>query len=285
MADDHEEELKLLRSEVQRLRERIGRFTPSLPLLLRRRGFTVHKSGPAKDLLVPAAQFLDSYYAHLHRYSFRLLLRDIIKYQDRFSLEQLTRYSSSRVVRSYLGYLQEVRLVREGAAGYVLAKRPLMSFGPTLEWYVAELLSREYGAETMWGVRFRKRSVGGDYDVLAKLEGALLYVETKSSPPKQVTDGEISAFLTRVEDLGPDLAVFLMDTELRMKDKVVPLFERALAARHVAPPVVARLERELFQIGERMYIVNAKESLGRNIGTAVGRYFRSAVSSPSGARA
>jgi len=110
--------------------------------------------------------------------------------------------------------------------------------------------------------------------VLAKLEGALLYIEAKSSPPKQVTDGEVAAFLDRVEDLAPETAVFLMDTELRMKDKVVPMFEHELAQRHSAPPAVARLERELFSIQDRIYIVNAKESIGRNIGTVVERYFR-----------
>jgi len=87
-----------------------------------------------------------------------------------------------------------------------------------------------------------------------------------------VTDSEVTAFLDRVEDLAPDLAVFLMDTELRMKDKVVPMFEHALTLRHAPPHAVERLERELFTVGERMYIVNAKESIGRNIGTVVGRF-------------
>ena len=66
--------------------------------------------------------------------------------------------------------------------------------------------------------------MGGDYDVLGRLDGALVYLEVKSSPPKQVYDSEVRAFLDRVEDLAPDLAVFLMDTELRMKDKLVPMF-------------------------------------------------------------
>lgn len=270
------EEITYLRSEVQRLRDALNRCTPSLSLMLRRRGFVVHKKGPAKDLLVPAAQFHDSFYAHLHKYSFRLLLCDIIKHQERFTLEQLTRYSSARTVRSYLGYLQDVCVIQEGAAGYVLSKRPTTSFGPTLEWYVAELLSREYGAETLWGVRFRRRGTGGDYDVLAKLEGSLLSIETKSSPPKQVAAGEISAFLDRVEDLAPDLAVFLMDTELRMKDKIVPMFEQELIRRHAVPPPVERLERELFHIRDRIYLVNAKESILRNIAAVVARGMRTA---------
>jgi len=113
--------------------------------------------------------------------------------------------------------------------------------------------------------------VGGDYDVLAKLDGSLLYVEVKSSPPKQVTDSEIAAFLARVEDLSPEIAVFLMDTELRMKDKVVPMFEQALANRRGLPPAVVRIERELFHIQERIFIVNAKESIVRNLERTISR--------------
>ena len=273
--DDHDaEELILLREEVKRLRQALNRLTPSLETILKRRGFRVFKKEPADDLLVPDEPFLGSFFDMLHKYSFRLLLRDVIKHQDRFTLEQVTRYSTARVIRSYLGYLREIRLITEGAAGYVLSRSGITSFGPTLEWYIAELLKREFGAEVLWGVKFKRPKVGGDYDVLAKLDGSLLYVEVKSSPPKQVTDSEVAAFLDRVEDLAPALSIFLMDTELRMKDKLVPMFEQELAKRSSEPPPVLRLERELFHVQERIFIVNAKENIGRNIGTVVARYFQ-----------
>jgi len=66
-----------------------------------------------------------------------------------------------------------------------------------------------------------------------------------------------------------------MDTELRMKDKLVPMFEQELGKRSCEPSPVLRLERELFHVQERIFIVNAKESVKRNIGEVVGRYFRS----------
>ena len=272
---DHDaDELAFLRDEVKRLRREIARLAPSLEMLLKRRGFQVYKKEQADDLLVPDEPFRDSFYELLRKYSFRLFLRDVIKHQDRFTHDQVTRYSTPRVIRSYVNYLVESGLVQEGAAGYVLKRRPVTSFGPTLEWYVAELLRREFGAEVLWGVKFRRPRVGGDYDVLAKLDGSLLYLEVKSSPPKQVYDSEIAAFLDRVEDLVPELSLFLMDTELRMKDKLVPMFEKALAARGPEPSAVVRIERELFGIQDRIFIVNAKESIGRNIGKVVARYFR-----------
>jgi hypothetical protein len=271
--DDDAEELVFLREEVKRLRQALNRLTPSLETILKRRGFRVYKKEPTDDLLLPGEPFRGSFFDMLHKYSFRLLLRDVIKHQDRFTLEQVTRYSTSRVTRSYLNYLNDIRLIKEGAAGYILSYRPITSFGPTLEWYIAELLKREFGAEVLWGVKFKRPKVGGDYDVLAKLDGSLLYVEVKSSPPKQVMVSEVAAFLDRVADLAPETAVFLMDTELRMKDKLVPMFEQELAKRSIgSAPAVVRIERELFAVRDRLFIVNAKESIGRNLEKVIARY-------------
>ena len=273
-AKTQQAELRRLRGEVRRLRRELRIATPSLEVMLRRRGFTVYKKEPAGDLLVPAPAVRGRYVELLHRYSFRLFLRDVIKHQDRFTVELLTRYATARTVRSYIGRLVEMGLAEAQGSAYRLRRRPVLSFGPTLEWYIAELMERAYGAEALWGVKFRRPKVGGDYDVLAKFDSALLYVEVKSSPPKQIYDSEIAAFLDRVDDLGPEIAVFLMDTELRMKDKLVPMFEKALGGRSDEPPAVRRLERELFTVRDRIFIVNAKESIAGNIGTVVGRYFR-----------
>jgi hypothetical protein len=110
--------------------------------------------------------------------------------------------------------------------------------------------------------------------VIAKFDGSLLYIEVKSSPPKQIYDSEIAAFLDRVEDLAPAVAVFLMDTELRMKDKLVPMFEKELHRRYDKPPKVLRMERELFQFSDRIFIVNAKESIIQNMEKVMSWHFQ-----------
>jgi hypothetical protein len=210
----------------------------------------------------------------LHRYSFRLLLRDVIKYQDSFTLDQVTRYATAGVTKGYIAYLLSIGLVSRKHGGYELASRPVKSFGETLEWYIAEVFKREFGSEAVWGVKFKRPRVGGDYDVIAKFDGSLFYVEVKSSPPKQIYDSEIAAFLDRVKDLSPEIAVFLMDTELRMKDKIVPMFEKELASRFPEPPAIARMERELFQLQDRIFIVNAKEDIVRNIQKVAYWYYK-----------
>jgi Holliday junction resolvase-like predicted endonuclease len=268
------EEIARLRAEVKRLRARLDQRTPHLAMLLRRRGFAIYKKEPADDLLIPSQKFLDAYYLMLHKYSFRLFLRDVIKRRGPFALEQVTRYASPSVTNEYLDYLLSVKLVKKTSKGYVLVKGTITSFGTTLEWYVAEVFRREFGSEAVWGVKFRRPKVGGDYDVIAKFEGSLFYVEVKSSPPKQIYDSEIAAFLDRVADLSPEIAVFLMDTELRMKDKIVPMFENALAKRFPDPAPVVRLEREIFQIAGRIFIANAKESVVGNLERVFGEYYR-----------
>ncbi len=262
---DKIDEIACLRKEVRRLRAAMNRLTPGLDVLLKRRGFKIHKKEPPDDLLLPERKFQAGYYRMLHKYSFRLLLRDVIKHRGLFTAEDVTRYSTPGVTKKYLDYLRSVKLLRKKGKGYFLAGGPVKSFGSTLEWDIAQAFIREFGSEAVWGVKFKRPRVGGDYDVIAKFDGSLIYVEVKSSPPKQIYDSEIAAFLDRVEDLAPVSAVFLLDTELRMKDKIVPMFEKELANRFSAPAAVLRMERELFTVQNRIFIINAKEDILRNL--------------------
>ncbi len=274
MAEDPDfDELSYLKEEVRRLREALNVLTPKLDIILRRRGFRIYKKEPSEDLLLPSSGFVDDYYAMLHRYSFRLFLRDVIKHQHFFTPEKVTRYATARVTGEYLGYIERIGLIQGRDAGYAL-KRRIKSFGETLEWYVAQLLKREFGAEAYWGVKFKRPRIGGDYDIIAKLDGTLFYAEVKSSPPKQIYNNEIAAFLDRVSDLAPEISIFLMDTELRMKDKIVPMFEAELKRRSESPPEILRIEKELFQISGRTFIINAKDSIAGNIERVLARYFR-----------
>jgi hypothetical protein len=266
------DELSFLRSEVRRLRHALSVMTPGIGVILRRRGFRVYKKEPSDDLLLPSAEFLEDYYRMLQKYSFRLFLRDVIKHQETFSVREVARYASPSVTRAYVEYLVRTGLAEKRGRGYRLGRR-VKSFGQTLEWYFAELLKREFGAEAIWGVKFKRPNVGGDYDVVAKFDGAILYAEVKSSPPKQIYDNEIAAFLDRVSDLRPEVAVFFMDTELRMKDKIVPMFEAELKKRQL-PADVIRIEKELFRMRGGIFIINAKDSIIPNVETVLNCYFR-----------
>ncbi len=132
---------------------------------------------------------------------------------------------------------------------------------------MSEILQREFMAPALFNVRLQNTRHGGDYDVIALVSGHLVYVEVKSSPPRGVELPAVSAFLNRLGDLQPRLAVFLVDTELRMKDKIVELFAEALAVDHEPAESyeVERLVDEIFHIRHAVYLVNSRKGIYSNL--------------------
>ncbi|HMK49127.1 MAG TPA: hypothetical protein VK435_03675 [Thermodesulfovibrionales bacterium] len=274
MSQDASDELRLLRDEIGRLRRSLSELTPPLDVLLRRRGFRIYRKEPSDDLLLPEDKYISGYYEMMKKYSFRLFLRDAIKHQAFFRLENVTRYATSEVTSDYNDYMNSIGMIERVPGGFRLASGPIKSFGETLEWFLAEIFRREFGTEAVWGIRAKRPNIGGDYDLIAKIDGSILYMEIKSSPPKQIYQTEISAFMDRFLDLHPEISIFFMDTELRMKDKIVPMFEAELKTRYKEPPALARMEKELFQTQDKLFIMNAKDSITSNIEKVLSWFFR-----------
>jgi hypothetical protein len=263
-----------LRDEIRRLRKSLSELTPPLSVLLKRRGFRIYKREPSEDLLLPKKEFFDNYFEMMKKYSFRLFLREVIKHQEFFKLEDVTRYATAEVTKEYVDYMNKIGLLEKLPDGFRLSKRPVKSFGETLEWFVSETFKVEFATEAIWGIRFKRPKVGGDYDLIAKVDGKILYMEIKSSPPKQIYQKEITAFFDRLSDLLPEIGVFFVDTELRMKDKIVPMFEEGLKVKYGIPPKVIRMEKELFQIEDRIFVINSKDNVAANIEKVLSWYFR-----------
>ena len=270
-----------LEEEVERLRRLLSERAGSLEDALKRRGYILWKKESDPDLIMPERD-LKGFYEKMKRYSFRLFLRDVLKHQEGFVPEHLVRYSTLPVVEGYINFLLKSGIVESLPAGlYALRRRHIKSFGPTLEWFIAELLRREYLADVIWGARFRNVKSGGDYDLLGLIEGRLVYAEIKSSPPKQIYDREIKAYLERSLELSPALSLFIIDTELRMKDKIVYLFEQVLPGTPLGGMAVERFKDELFHIGGRIFIINSKDGLESNIREVIGWYLKRSSSCPA----
>jgi len=266
-----------LTADVRALRGHLA-AAPAMELAhaLRRRGLTgskvAHDGGmvPAS----PAAQ--QEFYELLRHYSFRLFLRDVIKHGERFVLTDLLRYCSSASADRYLRWLLRQRLVSQQRGRFRLTGK-VASFGPTLEWFVAEVLQREFGIPAAWNVRFDDIPGGGDFDVIGCQEGVCVYIETKSSPPRNIDAGQVRAFLDRLETLRPHVALFVNDTQLRMGDKIAGLFAdelRRRLGRTAGRRRVERLDGEVFSIGTDLFIANSDPDLVGNIGNCLTRYFR-----------
>jgi hypothetical protein len=250
--------------------------------MLKMRGMKVFQKDPTDQLFFPSdlPPFHKSrFYEMMTRYSFRLLLRDMIKNQDRFRTQDLTHYCSLNVARKYCDLLAGMGVIlKNGKDSFRTLISPLYSFGQTLEWFVAEMFKREFASPAIYSVTVKKTVAGGDYDVMASWNRRLVYVEVKSSPPKGIELSEVKAFLSRAEDLQPDVAILFDDTQLRMRDKLVVMFEEQLKHRYgeESKPLypVERLVEELFHIRNRIFIVNSRRDVVENFSICLKHYLR-----------
>jgi hypothetical protein len=288
--------------ELQSLKKKVQRFAKEIEILknlsiedsasvdglLKMRGISVFRKNPTDRLFFPpkhSPSYKNQFYETMKKYSFRLVLRDIIKYQDRFRIQDLTHYCSPKVVQAYCDLLYEMGAIqKDRAGGYRTRISPIYSFGPTLEWFIAEMFKREFASPALYGVHVKKTPSGGDYDVIASWNRRLVYVEVKSSPPKGVELGEVKTFFSRIDDLLPEVAILFNDTQLRMKDKLVVMFEEELERRHgkeaktLCP--VERLVEELFHVKHRIFIVNSKKDVVENFHVCLRDYLQHGANEP-----
>lgn len=243
--------------------------------MLARRGLRPSRAHP--DLPFPpdlAGQTADRLAEQLGHYAFRLFLRGAIQRAEGFRPEDATAYVSAAQARAFAERLVELGLaVEHGRDRYRLVRRAA-SFGGTLEWYVARELARWLGFDVATGVKFHARGIGGDLDLVAAAEGKLVYIELKSSPPKHLSGGEVAAFFDRLDLIAPDLALFVVDTALRLSDKVVPMLAEERSRRTGAGAPARRIERELWAFGSWLYVVNSRPDLMMNIGRAIAEGLR-----------
>jgi hypothetical protein len=271
-----------LSEEVESLKTFFFESPSSVEKLLKARGIQIFRENPTEKLFFPPALSppdRSRFYALMKKYSFRLVLRDMIKHGDGFRVQDLIHYVSPEVAKRYCALLTQIGVIaREGRNRFRVFVSPLHSFGPTLEWFIAEMFKREFASPAIYGVHVKETASGGDYDVIASWNRRLVYVEVKSSPPRGVELNEVTAFFSRIEDLIPDVAVLFNDTQLRMKDKLVLLFEEELERRYgvesksLSP--VRRLVEELFHVNHRIFIINSKKDVTENFSVCLKDYLR-----------
>lgn len=223
---------------------------------------------------LPSAKKREDFRRLLHSYAFRLFLRDIIVLRDRYLPQRLGPFFTPESVEELAAQAERLGLIRRQREGtFRFLAEAVTDFGDTFEWYVAEILRRQFHADVLWGVTIPGLSCGGDFDILALLSGKLLYLEAKTSPPKHIEQKEMRAFVARVRKLSPDMAVLVVDTHLRMKDKLVPMLSEALREAGVEDREMIRVEKETFGWGGRLFLTNSKRDIGGNLALCLRTYF------------
>jgi hypothetical protein len=247
---------------------------------LRRRGIRCGEGRHGGAPIPRSASGRDALYQLLKRYSFRLFLRDLIRLRDGARPAELTHYCSLPTAQGYLRSLQGIGLVRAVRGGrFHLRTQGIHSFGPTLEWFVARALQVEFGIPSAWSLRPDGTGGGGDYDVVGVADGALIYVEVKSSAPRNIEQRQIAAFVERLLTLAPDVAILLNDTQLRMLDKLIPALRAELRRRRpdrtpLRGKPLRRVQGEIFSRDDRLFVTNSEPDLIGNLGICLARFFR-----------
>lgn len=253
--------------------------------MLRRRGLVIFRFNPQNHLLLPPIRTEEvqvRFYDLFKKYSFRLFLREVLSHGSSFRVADVVRYSSPDTGRKYLRVLSEIGLVeRLAGPDYRLLDLPPISLGPTLEWFMAEVFRKEFSCPALYGLRCKGTRFGGDFDVVSAMESRLIYMEVKSSPPKNIEGDEVHEFFSRLEDLQPHLAFFFVDTGLRLKDKIVPLFEAEReAAGYPKPDGAGQAEKigdEIFFLKPALYLLGSKRSIAGNLGVCFRHFFTSSA--------
>jgi hypothetical protein len=99
-------------------------------------------------------------------------------------------------------------------------------------------------------------------------------VELKSSPPKNLAASELAAFCDRVRLLRPDVSLFVVDTALRLSDKVLPMLVAEFRRRgYGGASRPKRIAAQLWALTPHVYAVNGSRDLMANIGKAIAAGF------------
>ncbi len=277
-----QDDVQRLDREVRDLRAGVFPGLSELKGMLRRRGLDPYRENPTQHLLFPpqlTPEERERFFHLFQRYSFRLFLREILSRKGIFRMAEVTRFSSPETGRNYLRILKDLRMAEASGRGrYRLIFLPTTSLGPTLEWFMAEILKRIFYCPVLYGLRCKGTRYGGDFEVLAAVEGRLLYMEVKSSPPKNIESMEVHEFISRLKDIAPHLALFFVDTELRLRDKIVPIFEaerRADGPEYALP--IERIGEEVFFAPPKVYILGSKHSIAGNLAVCLKHHFMFSV--------
>ncbi len=280
--DRYAKVLSALEERVGALEAKFADIRPSVEIALRRRGLSVAAMNPLERVILPrlpAPDAIDRYYQDLKRYYFRRILQEVAERGglDASALSALSSRWGEAATSRYLRQLVGYRILEPRNNGYTFSFPHIHSLGDTLEWFVAQVFGREFASPAAWGVKLRDLRLGGDFDVLVHVEHLLGYVECKSSPPYNVTVHELRQFLDRRRRLGPDFAILLLDTTLKIERNIVENLRWLWRETSTQPFEVSRLFEGIYHVSPDVYLVTSRRSLVFNLGRCLRHRFKVAV--------
>jgi hypothetical protein len=178
--------------------------------LLNQRGHKVTKEGSERDIFLPTRKDLDAelvgsfkvvLYNLMRHDSFRRTLRD-------WSYGRVSANGNSNIqlIESY------VRLCEKFGSWDSAQEAVRYRYSCTFEWYVSELLRREFAARASgFGLRLKDADPDDEFDCVALLDAGLVFVECKTG--REDIYAQIGKFLRRDSELSATYSFFVFDRD------------------------------------------------------------------------
>ena len=278
---------------------------------LRQRGFVIAARGDYAQTIAPAGMqpsgilssgacipdWDNDFYRRMSKISHRKIFRFMLVHPQGVSEVDLSDglQQESTTIHSKVLYLEKAGVIRECDESRWCLSQAIDNFGPTYERYVKSVFEKEFRWSAEWGIEL-KGFKHGDFDVLATIASTLCYVECKTSRPEDVGDKQLRFFLQRIQDLAPEIAILLLDTEdpldkpLEQLENILTVITRkALAEPSWKPEKPFFIEPARFagvHFGcRRIFVTNAKPSVVHNLRLCLQYYwtrlkFQSFLSGP-----
>ncbi len=235
-----------------------------------RRGYHICECCPYERVVLPLQVSLrEEYFSFLGHYRFRRLLSDIIHSHNNglIDLKKLFSRWNLEEIGEYWNLLLKTEIVKCIDKYYYFSYPSIDNFGETIEWYISELLIKEFKIPSLWGIKIKEIRGGGDFDILGILEDKLIYIECKTSPPNNVRLRELWEFLRRREELKPKITIFFIDTTLKIERNIINNMKSLLDKRFSKEleKNILKLKEGVYSFDKKLYIMQSKGDLIRNL--------------------
>ncbi|RMD46558.1 MAG: hypothetical protein D6834_02245 [Aquificota bacterium] len=227
--------------------------------------------------------FTQSIYKYLSTEQMNILKKAMLQYGFRLFIKSLwnnlnngiDQHQKKKKLTEYLNFEKEKQyfeLLHTWDIDYSLRQicvNEKMKYDIFFSFILGEYLFEKFTIPYMVDVRIENLTYGGDLDLVSFYKNKLLGIEIKTSPPINIHLKEISAFIERSFILSDWNHVFLMDSTLRLEDKIIPMLEESLFYRNgsssfIHHPVM-RIQNQLFHIPPNIYVSNTAPALSSKI--------------------
>ncbi|MBU4304013.1 MAG: hypothetical protein KJ893_00080 [Candidatus Omnitrophica bacterium] len=250
----------------------------SIEKTLARRGYTFSKDKTNlskqlfTDKILINRDYKDTFYRMLSKESCRSVLKQLCASKEGCLKNDLLRNRTTQEVNQLLSTLAKMDLLEKNNGEIFRLKNSDVNFGKNLEWFISEVFHRELFCVSDWGVHVKEAPEGGDYDVLARAESNIIYVECKAKKPENLKEKELISFLKRDEFLRSYTSILFIDSTDEISyinDLINKLGEKIktcipeLGIDFVMgdPPYTESLDGGYFHFQGRLFFVNAKKSV------------------------